>query len=382
MQDSLRIAQWSSASAAMIRAGSVDVLVGDWLAETTTTELVLEACLDRRVKVILSAAGLDPAACAEAAQSLARRLGWEPVVASLEGDDRSAGLDELGCWGFASALEDGADIVVGGRTTERSMVMAAAAWRFGWWRDDWNQLAGACVAGSMMRPDFPMVEVFADGSSVTTKQPGRGGVVTVSSITEQLLGEVDGLRSRTPDVVARVDTVFLLQEGTDQVRVLGVRGEPPTLTGLRTNALTDRPLPSPPGGPTRRAPIGAVAKARSSRRAEHVSISLWARSPEAFAWLRSALTLEHLRGLLPEACRYRVDRYELPNLLALHFVLPGLDIRVEGLCDHLRASLADIPEELMSSCDRADVQDSTLDCQPSAGSTVSGTGRTAAFTGV
>ena len=66
-------------------------------------------------------------------------------------------------------------------------------------------------------------------------------MVSVSSVTEQLLGGVDGLRYSTPDVVARVDTVLLLQEGTDQVRVLGVRGEPPTLTGLRANALTDRP---------------------------------------------------------------------------------------------------------------------------------------------
>jgi hypothetical protein len=77
-----------------------------------------------------------------------------------------------------------------------------------------------------------MVEVCADGSSIITKQPGPGGAVTVSSITEQLLGEVDGLRYSTPDVVARVDTVFLLQEVADQVRVFGVRGKSPTLTGL------------------------------------------------------------------------------------------------------------------------------------------------------
>ena len=242
MPDPLRIVHWSSASAAMIRAGSVDVLVGDWSAGTTTTEPLLNACLDRRVKVIFSAAGLDPADCAEAAQSLARRLGREAIVAYLEGAGPSGRLDEPGCWGFASALEDGADIVVsGGRTTESSIVTGAAAWHFGWWRDDWNQLAGACVAGSIIGTDFPIAEVSADGSSLITKQPGPGGVVTVSSITEQFLGGVDGLRYSTPDVVVRVDSVLLLQDGTDQVRVLGVRGEPPTLNGLWVNALTDRP---------------------------------------------------------------------------------------------------------------------------------------------
>lgn len=228
MQDSLRIAHWSTASVAMIRAGSVDVLVADWSAETTGIEPLLKACLDRRAKVIFSA-GLDPADCAEAVQSLARWLGREPVVASLGGGDRSGLFDEPGCWGFATALEDGADIVVSGRTSERSVVMGAAAWHFGWWRDDWNQLAGAYVAGSMMRPDFPMVEVYADGSSLLTKRPGPGGgVVTISSVTEQLLVEVGGFRSSPPDVVTRLDTTFLLQEATDQVRVLGVRGERPT----------------------------------------------------------------------------------------------------------------------------------------------------------
>jgi hypothetical protein len=125
--------------------------------------------------------------------------------------------------------------------------MAPAAWKFGWTREDWDALAGACVAGhiiecgcqatggnysffteiaDMRHLGFPIAEVYPDGSSVITKHPNTGGAVNVGTVTAQLLYEIGGPRYLNPDVVARFDTIELEQIGQDRVRVSGVRGEP------------------------------------------------------------------------------------------------------------------------------------------------------------
>jgi hypothetical protein len=75
-------------------------------------------------------------------------------------------------------------------------------------------------------PGFPIVEVFSDGSSVVTKQPGTGGAVTVGTVTAQLLYEIAEPAYVNPDAVARFDTISLSQAGPDRVAVTGVRGEP------------------------------------------------------------------------------------------------------------------------------------------------------------
>ena len=131
------------------------------------------------------------------------------------------------------------------------LVMGPAAWRFGWGPDDWDALAGALVAGHVIEcgaqctggnfsffdeipglehPGFPLVEIDPDGSFVVTKHPGTGGAVTVETVTAQLLYEIAGPRYLNPDVTARFDTIRLIGDGPDRVRVTGVRGEPPPPT--------------------------------------------------------------------------------------------------------------------------------------------------------
>jgi acyclic terpene utilization AtuA family protein len=157
----------------------------------------------------------------------------------------------LGGWGIAAALDRGADVVVCGRVADAALVMGPAAWHFGWARDDWDRLAGAAVAGHVLecgaqatggnyaffgevpgleRPGFPLAEIRDDGSFVVTKHPGTGGLVSVGTVTAQLLYEIEGPRYLTPDVVARFDTARLQQEAHDRVRVDGVRGEPAPAT--------------------------------------------------------------------------------------------------------------------------------------------------------
>ena len=157
----------------------------------------------------------------------------------------------LGAWGIAEALSRGADCVICPRVTDAALVVGPAAWRFGWKRDAWDQLASAVVAGHILEcgaqatggnyaffrevpglehPGFPIAEIEPDGSFVVAKHPGTGGLVSVGTVTAQLLYEIAGPAYLSPDVTARFDTISLAQAGPDRVRVSGVRGEPPPAT--------------------------------------------------------------------------------------------------------------------------------------------------------
>ena len=154
----------------------------------------------------------------------------------------------LGGWGIAEALGAGADVVVTGRVTDASLVVGPAAWWHGWGRDDWDALAGAVVAGHVIEcgpqatggnyafldeitdrryPGFPIAEVAADGSSVITKHAGTGGLVSVGTVTAQLLYEIAGPAYLGPDVTTHFDTIALAQEAEHRVAITGVRGSPP-----------------------------------------------------------------------------------------------------------------------------------------------------------
>jgi hypothetical protein len=276
----------------LLDGGEIDVLTGDYLAELTMLilardrmrdpdlgyaktflrqlEASLGTALERGVKIVANAGGLNPAGLAAAVQELAGRLGLDAKVAHVEGDDLRERADELGfgnvlaanaylgAWGIAECLNAGADVVVTGRVTDASLVVGPAAAHFGWARTSYDELAGAVVAGHVIecgtqatggnyaffreiadlrRPGFPIAEVHADGTSVITKHPGTGGEVSVGTVTAQLLYEIGGARYAGPDVTTRFDTIALSADGPDRVRISGVRGEapPPTLkVGLNT----------------------------------------------------------------------------------------------------------------------------------------------------
>jgi len=292
-----------SAAEEMVRGGPIDVLTGDYLAELTMAilfqkklkspeggyvptflkqmEAVMGQCLERGIRVVANAGGLNPAGLARALQAVARTLGLSPRIAYVEGDDlmprlkalQQAGepfthLDKgvsladagvvpitanayLGGWGIAAALAQGADIVVCGRVADAALVAGPCAWRFGWQRTDWDRLAGAYAAGHIIEcgaqatggnysfihevpcyrnVGFPIAEMHPDGSFVITKHPDTGGLVSVGTVTAQLLYEIAAPTYLTPDVAVRFDTLSLTQEGPDRVRGAGTRGEPPPET--------------------------------------------------------------------------------------------------------------------------------------------------------
>ncbi|MGV0624716.1 acyclic terpene utilization AtuA family protein [Mycolicibacter minnesotensis] len=544
----------------MLTGGELDYLTGDYLAELTmlilgrdrmkhpergyakTFVTQLEQCLglarDQGVRIVVNAGGLNPAGLADAVRQLADRLGIPTRVAHVEGDDllpRAAELGlgspltanaYLGGWGIVECLTGGADVVITGRVTDASVIVGPAAAHFGWSRTDYDQLAGAVVAGhviecgtqasggnfafftevpteQLLHPGFPLAEIHADGSSVITKHPGTGGLVSVDTVTAQLLYEVTGARYANPDVTARMDSIELTAAGPDRVRISGVTGEapPPTykvslnsiggfrnstsfvLTGLDIEAkaelvrtqlestLTTRPaelewtlartdhpdadteeaasallhcvvrdpdpatvgrkfsaagvelalasypgfcvtappgdgqvygvftpgyvdatevahvavqpdgtrvdipaaaetlelaaaaepaLPEPlPGGPTRRAPLGSIAGARSGDKGGSANVGVWVRTEEQWRWLAHTLTVEKLRELLPETADLPVTRHLLPKLHAVNFVIEGIlgqgvayqarfDPQAKGLGEWLRSRYLEIPEQLLS----------------------------------
>jgi hypothetical protein len=267
-----------SAMREMLEGGSLDVLTGDYLAELTMLILgrdqlkdptlgyartfvrQLEDCLglalERGVKIVSNAGGLNPAGLADKLREVARGLGLDPAIAYVDGDDlRSRAFEGaltanayLGGFGIAAALSAGADVVVTGRVTDASLVVGPAVAHFGWGPTAYDELAGAVVAGHVLECGcqatggnfsgfagldrtqplgFPLAEVAADGSSVITKHDGTGGAVTVDTVTAQLLYEIQSTEYLGPDVTTHLDSVQLSQAGPDRVAVSGVRGSAP-----------------------------------------------------------------------------------------------------------------------------------------------------------
>ncbi|TCC11877.1 acyclic terpene utilization AtuA family protein [Kribbella soli] len=274
-----------SAVQEMLTGGPLDVLTGDYLAELTMLilgrdrlkdpalgyartflkqlETGLGEALDRGVKIVSNAGGLNPAGLAQAIQELADKLGLHPKIAYVEGDDLLGRAKELrlgepltanaylGAWGIAEALQAGADVVVTGRVTDASVIVGPAAAHHAWKRTQYDELAGAVVAGHVIecgcqatggnyaffteirdfgRPGFPIAEIHADGSSVITKHDNTGGAVTIDTVKAQLLYEITGARYAGPDVTTRLDSIELDDDGPDRVRISGVRGEAPPPT--------------------------------------------------------------------------------------------------------------------------------------------------------
>ena len=294
---------WLPAARQMVEGGPIDVLTGDYLAELTMLilgkarqkdpaagyaktfliqlEQILGTCLDRQIKIVVNAGGLNPAGLADEVDKVAARLGLRAAVAFVTGDDllgrmadlQAAGLSlantdtgqrladagvepvtanaYLGGWPITEALAAGSDVVICPRVTDAALTSGPAAWWHGWRRTDWDALAGAVVAGHVIEcgpqacggnypfldeitdrryPGFPIAEVSGDGSSVITKHDGTGGLVSAGTVTAQLLYEIAGPDYLGPDVIAHFDTVRLTDQGWHRVLISGARGSPPPPT--------------------------------------------------------------------------------------------------------------------------------------------------------
>jgi hypothetical protein len=288
-----------------VRGGPIDYLMLDYLAEVTMSIMqkqrardpqagyakdfvtlmreILPDCVEKNIKVLSNAGGVNVSGCAEAIKIVAAEIGLSGKVkiGVVTGDDILGRLDEfakqgieitnmetgeplsdirdkvqaanvyLGAGGLVEALDNGAQVIVGGRLTDTGLTLAPLMHEFGWKFDDWDRVSAGTIAGHIIEcgaqssggncqydwkniPDlanvgFPIVEGFPNGEFVITKHERTGGRVNVQSVKEQLLYEMGDPKAYiTPDVVADFSSINLAPDGENRVRVFGITGNPKT----------------------------------------------------------------------------------------------------------------------------------------------------------
>jgi hypothetical protein len=109
-----------------------------------------------------------------------------------------------------------------------------------------------------------------------------------------------------------------------------------------------------------RVPLGVLLGARSGDKGGDANVGVWADADDVAKWLQASFTTEAFRALLPEVAAFEVDRYPLPNLRAVNFVVRGilgwgvasnlrLDTQAKGLGELLRSRSIDVPAALVAS---------------------------------
>jgi hypothetical protein len=254
----------------------VDIHLGPYLA----------TILGRGIKVVTNAGGLNPQGQADAIRRAANALGLHPKIAVVTGDDLRDRIETiratdprefytgaplpdgitsinayLGAFPVAEALAAGADIVVTGRNVDSALTLGPLIHEFGWGPSDYDRLAGGTAAGHILEcgaqatggtftdwrqvpdwatPGYPIAECRADGSFVVTKPAGSGGLVSVGTVSEQLIYEVQDVEAyMVPDVACDFSTATVRQVGPDRVEVANVTGRPPTPTYRVTATYRD-----------------------------------------------------------------------------------------------------------------------------------------------
>jgi hypothetical protein len=299
--DSLRIGNacgfWGDSPSAPARlvaaAPEMDVLTLDYLAEVSMSILAKQRQKNpklgypqdfvdvvrsltpawksgRRLTVVSNGGGLDPHACADACAAVLREAGVKLKIGIVSGDDVLPLLKEhpesfrhletgqplrenlltanayLGADGIATAILQGAQLVITGRVADPSLTVGPWAARFNPRNTDLNPLAGATVAGHLIEcgqqvtggisthwldlPNphdigYPIVELSADGSCIVTKPPATGGQVSERTVKEQLLYEIgDPDNYLSPDVTVSFLGLKVEDQGGNRVRVTGAMG--------------------------------------------------------------------------------------------------------------------------------------------------------------
>jgi hypothetical protein len=288
-----------------VEQGPIDYLMLDYLAEVTMSimqkqrardpsagfardfvplmERIFPTCIEKGVRVVTNAGGVNPRGCGEALVEAGRRagVGGKAKVGVVTGDDLMDRLDELlasghelknmetgeplavlrdrvqsanvyiGAKPIVEALEKGADVIVTGRSTDTALTYGPMIHEFGWKETEHDRMAAGVIAGHINEcgaqssggnamidwwtlPDmhdvgFPIIEAYPSGEFVVTKHAGTGGRVSRAIVTEQIVYEMgDPNEYITPDIIADFTTIQLKEEGENRVRVHGVKGRAAT----------------------------------------------------------------------------------------------------------------------------------------------------------
>lgn len=247
-------------------------------------ERLLPEMKKKKFKVITNGGGVNPFACRDAIFETASKIGVKDIcIGVVYRDDILDKIDELiregvsfdnmdtgesisehkhkfqsanvyfGAEGIVKALKQGADIVITGRVTDTGLTLAPMIYEFGWKMNDWNKLAAGTIAGHILecggqasggnfsgdwenitdlsRIGFPIAEAHQDGTVYITKHKDTGGLVSVDTISEQLVYEIgDPSEYITPDCVADFTSIKLKQDGDNRVKVYNIKGRQATDT--------------------------------------------------------------------------------------------------------------------------------------------------------
>ena len=242
---------------------------------TSAMKSILPQVASGQVKVVSNAGGMNPKACAQALHELAFSLGYQLQIQVVLGDDLLSQVPEmasqnvqelqsgqalpakllsanayLGALPIAKALDSGAQVVITGRCVDSAVTLGVLIHEFQWQAHDYDLLAQGSLAGHLIEcgaqatgglftdwetvPDwaniaYPIIECDADGSFMVSKPQNTGGLVSVATLSEQLVYEIgDPAHYLLPDVIADFTQVRMLQAGPHRVRVQGASGRAPT----------------------------------------------------------------------------------------------------------------------------------------------------------
>lgn len=240
---------------------------------TVTMKRLLPEIARRKVKIVSNAGGVNPQACGAVIRQMIADAGLDLKVAVVQGDDLMPNIETLkgklrpmvpgterparfmsanaylGAAAIAAALKDGADIVITGRCVDSAVALGPLLHEFGWSLTDYDRLSAGSLVGHILEcgaqatgglftdwrdvPDwdnigYPIAEVSEDGSFIVTKPKGTGGLVSVGTVSEQLVYEIgDPAAYRLPDVTCDFTAVRIEQVGEHRVKVSNAKGQPP-----------------------------------------------------------------------------------------------------------------------------------------------------------
>jgi hypothetical protein len=149
---------------------------------------------------------------------------------------------------IVECLEQGANVVVTGRSTDSALFLSPLKYEFGWAADDWNNLARGIMVGHLLEcggqgaggnfqydwrgvPDMDQlgypIAVVTENDTHITKAPNSGGIISEQSVKEQYLYEIhDPANYITPDVVVDASNGTLTQRGDNLVQLDNIKGKP------------------------------------------------------------------------------------------------------------------------------------------------------------
>ena len=283
----------------LLNGNSLDFIVYDYLAEITMSimararskdpskgyatdfvssvmKLNLRQIADQNIKILSNAGGVNPNACADALRELIKEQNLDLKVAVILGDDLMSekeilnkdkilemysGVDfpdpekiasinaYLGAFPIAKALENGADIVITGRSVDSAVTLGACIYSFGWNENEYDLLSSGSLAGHIIECGtqstggnftdweqvsenlndigYPIVEIEGSGLFTCTKSKSSSGIVNIGTVSEQMLYEIgDPQAYILPDVICDFSNVELIEIEKNKIQVSGAKGYP------------------------------------------------------------------------------------------------------------------------------------------------------------